>query len=246
VVHGIVAGVVGETEANGLWILTPLDPNTFSLSTLSPQGTPMASVGTNAYVSGGTISTAFPDYSILLGRRNLALATGVTSPRVVFVPTAGRAWDFESYAGAGPDLVPAVFPNVRGSLQQQSMTTAPQVGTEFTTFDVWVHGSAPDYGADAPSPDYGDFDATQALVFALVNVMFAQAGGGFRILREDWPSQTVDAGSMTQRGQTWHGVLEVAQGAAMVPAQFVPIGVSAEIVVEPINPGNTDPVVIDI
>ena len=246
VVHGIVSGVGGETEANGLWILTPTDPNTFELSTLSPQGEPTPSVGVHSYTSGGQIQCAFPEYQILLGRRNLQLASAAASPRVVFVPTAGKKWSFEAYAGAAPNLQPAVYPRLRGSDQQQSMTLQPQFGTEYLTFEVWVFGCATNYGASSPAPDYADFDATQALVFALMGVLFDEAGAGYQLLREDWPSQKPDSGTMTQRGQVWMGIVEVQQGASKAPLSFVPIGVTGQITVEPVNPGSTDPIVIDI
>ena len=246
VVHGIVSGVTGELEANGLWILTPLDADTFSLTTLTQQGLPAQSVGVNAYTGGGQIQTPFPEYSILLGRRNLALATAAASPRITFIPTAGRAWSFEPYGGAAPSIVPGEYPPLRGSPEQQSMTLAPQLATEFPTFEVWVHGCAVDYGAAAPSPDYADFDAVQALVFALYSVLFDEVGGlpRAKVLREDWPSQKLDSGSMTQRGQVWMGILEFQVPVTKLPGQFAPIGVSGQFTVEPVNPGSTDPIVI--
>jgi hypothetical protein len=246
VVHGMVSGVGGETEANGLWVLTPTDADTFALSTFTAQGETTNSVGVNAYTSGGQIQAAFPEWSILLGRRNLALAGAVASPRIVFIPTAGKRWSFEAYAGAAPDLQPAVYPRVRGSSQQQAMTLQPQFATEYTTFEVWVFGCATNYGAASPSPDFLDFDATQALVYALMGVMFNEAGAGFQILREDWPSQKPESGLMTQRGQAWMGIVEVQQGASLPPLTFVPLNVQGQITVEPVNPGSSDPIVIDI
>lgn len=248
VVHGIVSGVTGETEANGLWILTPLDADTFALSTLDAQGLRVQSVGVNAYEGGGQIQTALADYSILLGRRNLDLAVGPASPRVVMIPTAGRAWGFEPYGGAAPSIVPAVYPNVRGSAEQQSMTLAPQLATQFPTFEVWIHGCATDYGASAPAPDYADFDACQALAFALYSVFFDETGGlpRARVLHEDWPSQKLDSGSMTQRGQTYVQVIEFQQGVSKLPGTFAPIGVSGQFTVQPVNPASGDPIVIDI
>jgi hypothetical protein len=246
VVHGIVSGVTGTVEANDLWILTPLDADTFSLTILTAQGNQINSVGVNAYTGGGQIQCAFPDYSILLGRRNLSLATGAASPRIIFIPTTGRKWDFEPYVGAAPDIVSAEYPPVRGSLQQQTMTLQPQFATEYSTFEVWVFGCATNYGAAEPDPDYRDFDAVQALVFALCGVLFDEVGGGFRVLREDWPSQTSDSGTMTQRGQVWRGIIEFQQTATKAPGQFVPIGVQMEATVQPVNPGGTDPIVITV
>lgn len=45
-----IKGVVGTTEANGLWAVTVVDPDTIDLQ---------ASVFTNAYVSGGTVITGY-------------------------------------------------------------------------------------------------------------------------------------------------------------------------------------------
>lgn len=247
-VHGIVSGVVGMTEANGLWIFTPNDADHFTLTSLTAQGLPVNSVGVNAYVSGGQIQTPFPGYRILLGRRHVATAEAVASPRVVFVPTDERAWGFEAYGGAPPSIVPAVIPNVRGSAEQQSMSLAPQIATQFPTFEVHVYGCATNYGAAGPAPDDGDFDATQAIVWALYGVCFDEVGGlpRAKVLRGGWPSQHEGAGSMTQRGQHWMGVIEFQQAVTKLPGQFAPIGVTGQFTVEPVNPASGDPIVIDI
>ena len=248
-VHGIVSGVTGTVEANGLWILTPLDADTFALSTLTAQGLPVQSVGVNAYVRGGQIQTPFPDYRILLGRRWVATAGAVASPRIVFVPCDERAWGFEAYGGAAPSVGPLPFsPTARGSAEQQSMKTAPQIATQFTTFEAHVYGCATNYGAAAPAPDDGDFDATQAILWALYGVLFDEVGGVPRakVLRGGWPSQKPDAGSMTQRGQHWAGVIEFQQAVTKLPGQFAPIGVSGQFTVQPVDPAIGDPIVIDI
>jgi hypothetical protein len=246
-IHGIVTGVTGTAEANGLWVLTPLDANTFSLTTFDAQGNVVDSVGVHAYVSGGQIQWALPDGQILLGRRNKMLATSVATPRFVFIPTTGRAWGFEPYGGAAPDLEPATFPPQRGSAQQQAMKLEPQLATEFTTFEVYVNGSGPNYG-DALDPDFADFEATQALVHALYAQLFDAVGGlpRAKILRESWPSQDEKAGAQTQRGQQWMGVLEIQQPVLKPPKQFAPMGVGATILVQPVNPYVTDPQEIDI
>ena len=102
--------------------------------------------------------------------------------------------------------------------------------------------------AGAPSPDYADFDACQALAFALYSVFFDEVGGlpRARVLHEDWPSQMPDSGTMTQRGQVWRGIIELQQGVSKLPGQFAPIGVSGQFTVEPVNPASGDPIVITI
>lgn len=241
VLHGVVASVAGMVEANGLWILTPLDADTFSLTILSSQGVPTNSIGVHAYTGGGQIQIAFPEGSILLGRRNLALATAVVSPRIVFIPTVGRGWSQQAY---GTPSAPAVFPNTRGSAEQQALALTPPIATQFQTFEVHVFGCAPNYGGAGPSPDYGDFDATLNLLYAFWSVIFDQFGGAARVLRERWPSQEESAGSMTQRGQHWMGIVELEQNVTHIEKQFVPIGVTGAFVVEPVNPASGDPIVI--
>ena len=240
VLHGVISGVVGTTEANGLWVMTPVDANTLALTSYSAQGIPYNSVGVNAYISGGQIEYAFPDFGILLGRRNQALTTAVASPRILFVPVKGRKFGFEPYGGAG---TPAQVPNVRGTLEQQSERLQPQLWTAYSTFAVYVTGSAPDYNHGAAlSPDFGDFDATQAIAFALLAVLFDQIGPArCQILYEDWPSQTMESGTQTQRGQQWMCVLEFQQPVTRSPLEYVPIGTYMEMTVEPASPGSSDP-----
>jgi hypothetical protein len=246
-IHGVVTGVGGTSEANGLWILTPTDADHFSLTALDAQGNLIESVGVNAYASGGQIQWAFPDGQILLGRRLKNLATAVATPRIVFIPTTGRGWGFEPYGGAAPSITPAEVPNVRGGPEQQAMTTEPQLATEFPTFEVYVNGTGVNYG-NALDPDFADFEATQALVHALYAQLFDAVGGlpRAKILRESWPSQDEKQGAMTQRGQQWMGILEIQQPVRTVPQTFVPEGVRLTITVVPVDPASGDATTITI
>jgi hypothetical protein len=249
-IHGAVTGVTGMTEANGMWVLTPIDPDNFSLTTFTAQGVYTPSVGVNVYTGGGTISWSFPDGGILLGRRNVDLSTSVATPRIVFVPTDGRAWGFEPYGGLGaaPGPIPPSDRGQRGTLEQQSERLSPQLETQNTTFEVYVNAAAPDYALGAVSPDFYDFDAVQLTVHALYAAIFdatSQARG--RVLREMWPSQRTTSGTMTQRGQRWLGIIEFQQPVIrLTPGMFVPIGTSIQFTVEPINPGSTDTTVFTV
>lgn len=244
VLHGVVAGVTGTSEANGLWVATPTDANTFTLSTFTQQGIAQLSVGTHAYTGGGTLSYAFPDYQILLGRRNVALSSSVASPRIVFVPTDGKMWGLDMYGGVGA-VTP--IPGVRGTPEQQTMRTQPQLETEFATFEVYITGSAPDYGASKPGPDFGDFDATQAIAHALYATMFDSiTPGRVRVIQETWPSQAREAGTMTQRGQQMMLIVEIQMPVTKAALQYVPIGTQIQLTVEPANPGSTDPQIITV
>ena len=230
VVHGIVDEVTGTVEANGLWIATPVDPNTLSLTTLTAQGIPVNSVGTNPYTGGGRLQFAFPDWQILLGRQMVALSTAVVSPRIVFVPTREPKWLYESYGSVGQDFIDQ---RTRGTKEQQTMTLEKLYATQPTHFEVYVTGAA-----NPPSPNFGDFDATQFLVYVLYQTLFETIGGddAQSVKGGDWPSQKVDAASMLQRGQQWMGIVEIKQPVAAVPKAFVPAGTSIVFTVQPDNP----------
>jgi hypothetical protein len=188
------------------------------------------------------IQIALPDYTILLGRRNLALSTSVASPRFVFVPTDGKAGDFQPYGGLGG--APA---QERGSLEQQAEKLSPQLATQHATFEVYVSGAAV-----PPSPDFGDFDATETLVQSLYAVLFDAIGPArAQVLHESWPSQLDPrdpraTGTQTQRGQQWKGVIDFQLPMTNAPLSFVPVGTSLQLVLEPVNPGSTDATVINI
>jgi hypothetical protein len=236
--HGVVTGVGGTFEANGVWVLSYVDPNTLSLSTLSAQGLPAPSVGVHTYTSGGLVSYAFPipDGRALMGRRNVPMVMSDVSPRIVFVPTDGRRWGFEAYAGANPNILPAESPNVQGSLEQQSMTTQPQLATHFPTFEVYVTATAKLTGSPNPDPDALDFDAVEVLCDILYGVLFDSVGGRVNVLHEAWPSQGRSAGTASQRGQQKLLVIELQQPVTKPPLGFVPSGVSLVETVYPINP----------
>jgi hypothetical protein len=228
VVHGYVSGLDGMPEATGMWVCTPIDANTFVISGIDQQGNVIPVPGTGTYVSGGAIQFAFPDWGILLGRQMLALNSAPVSPRIVFVPTREPKWLEES---AGGYDVPAP-PQSRGSVEAQSLRLNKTIAQQLTTFEVYVTGAA-----SPPSPNYGDFDATQSLVQLLYQTVFdAYTSGVATMLGGDWPSQKIDAASMLQRGQQWMGILQFKQKVSEAPLQFVPTGTTLTLVIEPENP----------
>lgn len=239
VVHAVITGVTGEDEANGLRILTPVDPDTFELSTIDGQGHIAPVVGVNGYTGGGTISYSFPDYGILLGRHLLDLSSSVASPRVVFIPVDEPAWNFEPYGGIG---TPTASPPVRGTPEQQTQKLQPQLATTFPTFDVYITAAAV-----PPSPAFGDFDAVQTVRDALYVVMFSGSGSPrAKVLGGTWPSQKIKAGTKGQRGQQWVGRVQFQQPVVTTPLAYVPPGVSLVLDVFPVNPASGDDTIISI
>ena len=221
-VHAVIAGVTGMVEANNVWVLSVVDANTFALSAFTTQGAYSPSVGVNAYVGGGTIAYAFPDYMILLGARNKVLSTAVATPRILFVPCDSGEWGLEPTGGVGQaaPLDPATPEVAYGEL-------APQIATEPTTFDVFVSGCVQTpqnmvTGTEA-DPDFGDFEATQAL-YQLLYVTIVQGVGIPRgkLLRSYWPLQLpanhpLATGTQSQRGQQWCGRFQFAQYVSAAP-----------------------------
>lgn len=224
--HGVVSGVGGNTGANGLWVLTPATASTFTLSTFDGQGNVVNSIGTGPYTSGGTIQIAFPDGSILLGRRNVAMQMAVATPRIVFVPIGSSSWALDAYGGVIP---PATIPRSRSSetAEQQTMRLARQLITERQKFEVHVTGCA-----EPASPDFGDFDVTQALYQTLYGSMFDLiTPDRARVLGGEWVSQDVAIQTFDTRGQKWVGIVEIAQPVTDNPLSFVPSGTFGTITV---------------
>lgn len=239
--HAVVADVAGNDAANGVWVLTPTDTTHVSLSTFTPAGAPLLSVGTGSYTSGGTMSIAFPDGSILLGRRNVAMNMAVTTPRIVFVPIGSPAWELDPYGG----VIPATsIPRTLASqtTEQIAMKRSRQLTTERQRFEVHVTGCA-----SPPSPDFGDFDVTQALYQELYASMFdLVTPDRARILSGSWVSQTPDIQTLDTRGQKWVGIVEIAQPVTDNPLSFIPTSTDGTISINFINGASGDATVVII
>jgi hypothetical protein len=239
--HGVIDGVGGTTEANGLWAMVPTGASTLRLFSYDMDGTQVPSIGNGAYTSGGTLRTAFPEGSILLGRRNVAMMGAPAAPRIVFVPTATPGWDLEPYGGVIP---PGTLPRARANetSEQQFMLLHRQLATEHTRFEVHVTGSA--VPAD---PDYGDIDATQALYHSLYESMFRlMTPDRARVIGGVWASQDEDIQTLNTHGQKWVGVVEIMQPVTDASLTFVPSDISAEIAVSPVNGTSGDTTIIVI
>lgn len=240
-VDGIVSGVAGNDGANGSWRCTPTDATHLSLSRYDQEGTVVDSVGTGGYVSGGTLVTAFPDGTILLGRRNIAMHTAVATPRIVFVPTDSPAWDVEPYGGiinapGAPHRLSTM------TAEQRTMLQSRQLSTEKQRFEMHVTGCA-----SPADPDFGDFDVTQNVVHTLYASMFdLLTPKCFRVLSGRWASQEPAVQQLDVRGQRWVGVVEIMLPVIDPPLQFVPAGVVGEIDVALQNAASGDTVVIEL
>ena len=226
--HAVVAGVLGNDAANGLWVCTPSGPDSLTLSTFDLQGKPVASVGNGSYSGGGTLKTAFPDGSILLGRRNVAMQTAVATPRIVFVPQGSPAWDYLPYGGVIPAQSGLPSRLSEKKQEQQYMLLNRQLVTERQRFEVHVTGAA-----SPPDPDFGDFDATQAVYQTLYAVMWDLISPDrAKVLGGRWSSQVDGMASLDTRGQKWIGTIEIAQPVVDNPLTFIPTSTDGTITVQ--------------
>ncbi len=238
-VHGVVADVAGNDEANGVWVLTPTDPTHLSLSTYSRGGIPTPSVGSGSYSSGGTIQIAFPDGSILLGRRNVAMSTATATPRIVFVPTGSPAWELDPYGGVIPTS-PRPRTLATQTTEQIVMKQSRQLNTERQRFEVHVTGCA-----SPPDPDFGDFDTTQAIYQSLYGSLFdAVSPDRARVLGGSWVSQGQDIQTLDTRGQKWVGIIEIAQPVTDSPLDFIPVSTTGTFSINLVNGSSGDATVV--
>ncbi len=234
--HAELAAIGGNDAANGTWVCTPTSSTTLTLSTFSMAGARVPSVGSGAYSSGGTLKTAFPDGSILLGDRNVAMQTAVATPRIVVVPLGSGGWVIDPYGGVIP---PGILPRrlADETAEQRFMKRSRQLNTEPHRFEVHVTGCA-----TPPDPDFGDFDVTQAIYHSLYESMFNMISPDrARVLRGNWERVGLDV-----RGQKWVGIVEIKQPVTDNPLSFIPTSTDATIRVHLIGSSSSEDTVIQI
>lgn len=224
--HGVVSGVGGNTAANGLWVMTPTDGTHLALSSFTSQGAPTTSTGSGSFSTGGTIQVAFPDGSILLGRRNVAMQTATATPRIVFVPIGSPEWVIDPFGGVIPaSTIPRRLASETD--EQKFVKLERQLNTERQRFEVHVTGCA-----SPPSPDFGDFDVTQGIYQTLYAVMFDLiTPPRAKVLSGKWVSQDASIQTLDVRGQKWMGVVEISQYVTDQPLAFLPASTDGTIVV---------------
>ncbi len=191
--HVVIAGVAGNTAANGTWIATPVDTTHFSLSTMGPDGTVTPVAGSGAYTSGGTVSQAFVDGRILLGRQHIA--ENSSPPRVVFVPLSSTF---------GPRSVSSRS-NVAGNMSAEQLyaSQARSLATEKVTFEVHVWGLATSGDDDA------NFDATQVLYQQVIRTANLIATGRVGLGSGRWVEAESGASQVVRLGRGYVFELEL-------------------------------------
>lgn len=238
--HAVVSGIAGVSGANGTWELAYVDETRFSLSTYSPFGSVVPSVGAGVYAGGGLIETVLDQGRILLGRKYWD-TTGAP-PKVVFIPSVAPLFDFVALGGATMPLMTSPSSLAQMTPEQISMAQDPPILTDHARFEVYV------WGASTPAdPDFADYDVTRALrdqVIATCMRLISQPM--CKVLGGVWESQREGdrQAAWMSLGQVYKMLVEILMPISDTPFAFVPLGTNATLVVQPANPAPGDPIVI--
>lgn len=140
VIHVVVAGVVGNLAANKVdpvtlrneaWVGVVTSETTLALYDIDVNtGELVASVGSGAYVSGGTLSKALIDGSILVGQENIGETSA--APRIVMVP---KRCDYE-----GPNAASSWTPSAISDDEPGREDLAPAIRTRTIHYETHVWG----------------------------------------------------------------------------------------------------------
>lgn len=164
----IVSGVTGNTAANNVStaahdltiglkqgvLAIPLSATTLALygqdadETSATVGRIIPLTGNGAYAGGGTITPAFTDGSILLGRD--AIRENSAPPRIVMVPRGVPEWGAKS----------VTIPNGDRTGERRNQIAQRSIRTDWHAFDLHC------WGQRIPPNTAYDFDVTLALAHA--------------------------------------------------------------------------------
>jgi hypothetical protein len=224
--HGVVAGVAGNTAANGTWVLTPVSTTGLALSSYLPDGTPVDSAGSGVYTGGGTVQTALPDGRIRVGRKWRSV--NGAPPRITFAPVGSPAWVLEPYGGAAPPSLTSL-PQTLSQMPRdmRAMRLSRQCTTERSMFDVYVYGAM-----NPPQPDDGDYDITQAIAHQVVESCFRLVAGRWEVLGGKWESNDEAAPKFDALGQEYSFRLRISQPVTAIALQYVPASTHGTLVVD--------------
>lgn len=202
VAHVVIAGVVGNTAANNLDTATPQQSSTsgmnrawsavstgeytLALYSVDPgTGQRVASTGSAAYVSGGTISKAFTDGLVLLGRR--WVFTHGFPPRVVMIPKGST---FDAKNVADPRIA---------SAESLRMRASRSIRSDVRRFEVQCWGVG-EMGAATRDPDV-DYTATEILYEQMIRSAHLLGAGVYDLDGGEWAD---DVDGETQVLKTGH------------------------------------------
>lgn len=188
--HVVVAGVTGNTAANKLdektlrneaWLAVVTSPTTLALYSLdNSTGELVASAGNGDYASGGTVSKAFLEGRILVGREHVN--ENSAPPRVVFVPM-GIA---DAPSGGTSAMTAAAF----SEGEYDRTRTSPPFRGEILWWEVHVWGVGERL-----------FGPTHIVAQAIKRATQTRGSGTYEIGRAAWSDQDPDAPQRTKLGR---------------------------------------------
>ncbi len=192
VLHVVIAGVTGNTAANNLneetlrnsaWYAVVTSPTTLALYDLDNNtGALVPSVGNGAYAGGGTVSKAFVEGAILVGREHVS--ENSSPPRIVMIPMAVQD---EAPTGFSA-MTAAAF--AEGERDRQRIS--PPIRTDLLWWEVHVWGGG---GVR--------FGPTLALAQAVKRAAHLRGNGSYEIGRGDWLDQHPDAPQRLKVGRNF-------------------------------------------
>lgn len=184
VAHVVVSSVGGNAAANGTWVAVVVSDISLALYELGPTGALTASTGDGEYTSGGTLSIAWTDGRVLLGREHVMEQSA--PPRAVFIPVSSP-FSAKSVYNASR-VVGAPSAEQTRQIQQRS------IRTETVSFEVHVWGQA------VPADPEDDFDATQALYHAIIQSTHELSAGTYDLRDGTWADQIEQATQIVKAG----------------------------------------------
>ena len=217
-IHTVVAGVGGNTAANGTVIAKVLTQTTLALYT-NQQARYAPIAGSGAYTGGGTWQTAFPDGRILLGAENVNNET--SPPHIVFVPTDSR-FDMKPTPSAG------VGPN--GTLAAQlsnawTWTDAKRFGVE-----VWAAQYINGVLASDFDQDWAFLENTRDILIQQISLLMM---GAFRLNPGKWSESKPRDAKYDIVGRRFEFTLDIMSPVLPTAVSLVPPGTSGRLIVYP-------------
>lgn len=194
VFHVVVAGVTGNTAANKLdekplrceaWIAVATSPTTLELYDLDPStGDLVPSVGNGAYTGGGTVSKAFADGAILIGREHVN--ENSAPPRIVMVPATEE------------DLPAGTTSSFNAAAIAAGEVNRARLGPSFRAQRLWYETHI--WGPTTVEMGASTFGRTQLMKEAMLRAAQVRASGAWGVKMADWRDQHPDAEQRTKFG----------------------------------------------
>lgn len=212
--HVVVAGVTGNTAANKLsekdqrneaWIGVLTSPTTIALYDLNVwTGALIPSVGNGVYAGGGTVSRAFVDGAILVGREKIGETSA--TPRCVMVPA--------SIQDGPADATSAMTVETRADDEHGREELSRPLRTDVLTYEVHAWGGG--------ASDGGAFGPALLIAQQVKRSALLRFPGVVEIGRGTWPDQHPEAPQRLKLGHEFVFTLGFRTPITAEAVEFAP------------------------